>query len=76
MTLPQYIDKIGSGKLATRLGVDESTVSKWKTWAGVPGPENAYKIVNLSMGIITYEDIYEPYFMKESNRQLAFPMQK
>jgi DNA-binding XRE family transcriptional regulator len=76
MTLIELIERIGTQKLATRLGVDRVTVWNWGRGDGIPKAETARKIVKTFPDLISYEEIFEPYFQAREQAddatQLAF----
>jgi|KBSSwiStaDraftv2_1062776.scaffolds.fasta_scaffold120339_2 hypothetical protein len=62
MTLTEYIRDIGQAKFAQMIGVSKSQVWKYQTYVEVPRPQIARKIKMLTLGLVDYKDIYDPYF--------------
>lgn len=65
MKFQQYIESIGTAKLAIMLGCSEANVYKWKTGKGVPSPDVAFIITQISLNHITFEDIFIPHLQKK-----------
>lgn len=61
ITLPQFIDGLGAGKVAGLIGVDPATVRYWRNFVNCPRPESAAKLIELSLGLLSWESIYQPY---------------
>jgi hypothetical protein len=75
MQLIEYIKDIGPTKFAELVGVSTNQVHKYQNLADVPRPKLARKIVKLTHGLVTYEDIYEPFFAnQELDPQLSFDL--
>lgn len=56
-----YIDKMGVDKLADKLGTSSPSVYQWKTLQTAPRPVMAFKIIQLTEGLLDFNDIYTPY---------------
>lgn len=76
MRLKDYINDYGQKKMAAKLDVDVSTVYRWEYLETAPVPEVAYKIVQLTHGLVDWNDIYQPYFdnkfLNQNENQLTF----
>lgn len=55
-----WLEKFGRANLARALGVTWAAVHPWYSGKGKPRPELANRIVALSEGELTLEDIYAP----------------
>ena len=71
LTLQQYIRKITPKRLAKELGVHEQTVYTWLQLRRAPSPVMAWKIIGLSMGLLDWEGIYEPYALFNQDEEAA-----
>lgn len=81
MTLPQYIEKMGIRKTADLLGVSPQTVLQWKNLETTPRPMTAYNIIEVTKGLLDWEDIYKPYVLnqlgyKNPNQKSLFDRKK
>lgn len=56
-----YIDKMGVDKLAEKLNTTAPSVYQWKQLLTAPRPMMAYAIIELSGGLLDFNDIYSPY---------------
>lgn len=65
MTLQQFIDQLGTEKIAKLLRVTTSNVHSWRNLHSTPRPERAWQLIRLSHNALTWGGIYEPYVMKE-----------
>lgn len=75
MRLVDYIQDIGTSKFAELIGVSSNQVWKYQTLADVPRPKLARKITKLTHGLVSYADIYEPFFEnQELDPQLSFDL--
>lgn len=61
MQLHQFINSVGQVKLAEMLGVTKATLSNWQLYKNPPPPLDAFKLITLSHGALTWENIYDPY---------------
>lgn len=76
-TIEDFIKRAGVERIALSLGVDDTTVYKWKNWQTTPEPHNARKLILLSYNELSWEGIYTPYFKRHTKkwgdeRQLKF----
>lgn len=67
MTLQEFIKREGPYKIALQLDISHVTVYRWSRMIGAPNADSMYRIVQLSKGEVTYQEIVEPY-MKYNNR--------
>lgn len=60
MKLKAYMDmkKMSQQELADHLDVDRSAVARWYHGVRSPRRDAARKIVDFTMGAVTYEDLY------------------
>ena len=65
MNIVSYIEKMGVRKTAKTLDVSPQTVLQWKNLETTPRPMTAHKIIELTGGILSWEDIYKPYVMNQ-----------
>jgi len=68
-----YIEKMGVEALAEKLGTTPPSVYQWKTLQTAPRPVMAFKIIQLSGGLLDFNDIYKPYV--DSKTQAENPNQ-
>ncbi len=83
MTLQEFIDSVGQPTLAEKLNISSTTVSTWRTYKVAPPPIEAFKLIQLSHGALSWASIYDPFidnFLKRKNLkresigvQLKFP---
>lgn len=66
VTLVQYIQALGAPKVARTLGVEPSTVYYWAQYKSVPAPKTAAKLIEISLGLLSWESIYQPYIDNNS----------
>lgn len=75
MRLVDYIKDIGPTKFSELIGVSQTQVWKYQNFSDVPRPKLARQITKVTHGLVTYEDIYEPFFAnQESDPQLSFDL--
>ncbi len=83
MTLQEFIDSVGQPTIADKLKITTQAVSAWRTYKVAPPPLEAFKLIELSHGALTWEKIYDPfidaYFKRHNIKrekvgvQLSFP---
>jgi len=83
MTLQEFIDQTGQPIIAEKLKVTTQTVSNWRTYKVAPPPLEAFKLIEFSHGVLSWEKIYDPFieaYLKRHNIkrekvgvQLSFP---
>ncbi|ERE20678.1 hypothetical protein O166_18645 [Pseudogulbenkiania ferrooxidans EGD-HP2] len=61
MELSVYIHCIGDEAAARQFGVALRTASSWRRMERAPSPQQALKIVELSLGQVDWKGIYAPY---------------
>ena len=61
ITLPQFIDSVGAAKVARLLNISVQTVCFWREFHSCPRPETAKKLIEISLGMLSWQSIYEPY---------------
>lgn len=66
--LRDFIDKFGQKKLSEELGVDITTVNKWRMGHGLPKAEVMLELKEISHGHLTPDLMIEEYFEVDSNR--------
>ena len=76
MFLHEWIAQVGVVKVAEVLGVNPSNVSNWKTFRAAPKPEIARLIIDKSCGLVSYEEIYEPFYACLEGREPNKPSKK
>lgn len=57
-TFVAWVNSYGRANLARALGITWRAVYKWTDEGGVPRPELAHRIIDMSAGKLTLEDIY------------------
>ncbi len=62
MQLAQYIETVGVQKMQDLHKVSKTTVYSWKNLDYVPDPAKAWEIIRKSHGVVTWAEIYDPYF--------------
>jgi len=73
MNFLTYIEKMGVDKLAEKLNTSAPSVYQWKALQTTPRPVMAFKIIQLSGGLLDFNDIYKPYV--DSKTQAENPNQ-
>lgn len=83
MQLQEFIDSVGQPQLAEMMKVTTATISGWRTYKIAPPPLEAFKLIEISHGALTWENIYDPFidsYLKRNNIkrekigvQLSFP---
>lgn len=68
MTLHDWITQMTPVKVSELLEVDDNTVYQWLKFEYVPKHLHMRKIVKLTKGLVTYEEIIEPYFQHRENQ--------
>jgi hypothetical protein len=58
ITLAEWVECYGKADLARDIGVTWAAVDRWTSGIHYPKPEHAHRIIELSNGILTLEDIY------------------
>jgi len=69
-TLSEYIERKTVAQVSRDLGVDSSTVSQWKALIASPRPHTAYKLIQQTNNLLTWESIYLPYVERDLKSQL------
>jgi len=65
MKLETFIAKQGGDTaVAKKLKLNYETVRKWRILHSSPRPWHAYKLIKLSEGLLTWEDVYLPFAKK------------
>ena len=64
MFLSEFLHETGFDNVAAQLGVSRQVVWEWSRYGAVPKPENAMKLIILSKGLLTWEDVYKPFAQK------------
>lgn len=70
MKLHEYIESIGYIPLAEKLNVTSVTISNWARYNHAVPPLDAFKLMALSQGALTWASIYDPFidsFFKKNN---------
>lgn len=83
MTLQEFIDSVGQPTIAEKLKITTQAVSAWRTYKTPVPPLEAFKLIHLSHGALSWEKIYDPFieaYFKRNNIkrdkvgvQLSFP---
>lgn len=83
MKLHEYIDSVGQRPLSEMLKVTNMTISNWYRYSHAVPPLDAFKLIEISHGALTWASIYDPfvesYFKKHGIKrekigvQLTFP---
>lgn len=83
MQLQEFIDSIGQPQIAEMMKVTTQTVSNWRTYKVAPPPLEAFKLIEISHGALSWASIYDPFidsYFKANNIkrekigvQLSFP---
>ena len=60
-----WIDKMGVTEVAELLGITKPSIYQWRTVSTAPSPIMAYRIIELSNGLLDFNDIYRPYVMSK-----------
>lgn len=71
-TLQEFIEHKGVNQVARDAGVESTTVSHWKSFRSAPRPHVAYKLIQMTSGLLTWEGIYMPYLNHNNEDQLNF----
>jgi DNA-binding XRE family transcriptional regulator len=61
LQLTNFIDAYGLVKLANDLGITRQAVMHWHVGTHAPTPIIAYKIIQLSNGLVDFNSIYLPF---------------
>ena len=61
ITLSDFLRRVNIQTVADKLGVTRQSVYYWQQMHSFPRPEKALKLIELSMGSLTWESIYLPY---------------
>lgn len=68
LSLQQWIQKLGTKKVAESLAVTHVTVRHWRCGYVLPKAEQMNEIRKLSRGQVTCDRMIASYFKKESNK--------
>lgn len=72
--LKVYLDSIPTiARFAEAVGVDLSTVSRWRSGVRVPSPELAARIEEVTHGAVTAEDVRPDVFGGYVRRKASAP---
>lgn len=74
MKLDEFLSKAGFDEVSAQLNVSRQTVWEWSRYGVVPKPENAMKLIILSNGHLSWEDIYKPFAQKALHKT-SFPVE-
>lgn len=74
MNLSSFLSETGFEEVATQLNISKQIVWEWSRFGAVPKPENAMKLILLSKGVLTWEDIYKPFAQKALHKT-SFPVE-
>lgn len=61
VNLVTYIQGLGAPKVARAIGVEVATVYYWAQYKTCPRPIQAAKLIEISLGLLSWESIYQPY---------------
>lgn len=64
MLLPEYITQMGLEKISELFGVSTVTARSWRDLESIPAPAKAHEIVKTTHNLVTWDQIYQPYFDK------------
>lgn len=70
MKLHEFIDSVGQRPLAKKLNVTNVTISNWYRYSHAVPPIDAFKLIELSHGALSWASIYDPFvdsFLKKHN---------
>lgn len=59
LSLKEWIDKEGASSLATKLGVNTSTIGHWRTGHSLPSDKQKRLIKRITRGRVGYEQIID-----------------
>lgn len=68
MTLHAWIEKTGPKKVAKLLKVNESTVSRWRSYQSLPRPNKLMKIKTLSKNKIKTADVVATFTKRQASK--------
>lgn len=69
MRLSEYITQMGLDRISELFSVSTVTARSWRDLESIPAPANAHEIVKTTHNLVTWEEIYQPYF----DRMLGAP---
>ncbi len=69
MTLSLFIEEMGPRKIAEILDMTPEAVKTWVTGKAIPRAEEAYKIIQVSNGLLDFNKIYLPWAQKQCKGQ-------
>ena len=69
ITLPDFIEKLGSKKIQHTLSVSRQNVDAWRDMVSAPTPVRAMELIAISSGLLTWQSIYEPYVKQKMKGQ-------
>jgi predicted transcriptional regulator len=61
MLLSDYIKEQGVTKVSRMLNISQSAVSSWAALRSVPSDLQKYKINQMTHGLVSYDEMLEPY---------------
>ena len=65
----EWIEEQGVEELTRKLNVEKNTINYWRAGFSIPRPWQMQKIVKLSRGAVSYQDIIEGHLNSESWRK-------
>lgn len=66
MKLTEWINEMSAPKVAKLLDVDPNTVYQWRDLKNLPKDELKMRIVEQTHGLVTYQEIIEPFFTNQN----------
>jgi hypothetical protein len=72
ITLKDYVNAIGKAKLAEQLGITEEAIYYWTRYINAPRPHVAFRLIQISNGLLTWEKIYQPFVDNNVESQTSF----
>ena len=70
MKLTELIDELGPTKLGKLLKCSPARVTNWKLGTAGPSPKIMVEIVKVTKGKVSYKDIMEEFYGKNSIKKL------
>ena len=69
MLLSEYVTQMGLDKTSELFGVTTVTTRSWRDLESIPAPAKAHEIVTKTHNLVNWENIYAPYFEKQSGAE-------
>lgn len=66
MQLSDYITQMGLDRISELFNVTTVTARSWRDLESTPAPAKAYEIIKTTHSLVTWDEIYQPYFDKMS----------